>query len=241
MNPDGSNAVQLTSDEASEFQPNWFPDSQRIAYLSNRDNRLGVWTVDITTRREELLLDATRVNAPISKRAQGEPIPDLRLSPSAKDAVFAVMTPPYGRRALEVMSMDDVTPRRVTDGSASVSFPTWSPDGKQIAASIKDGTSTLAAVVDVASGRLLTLTAERGRTWPRGWSPDSRKVAVVAYREGQWSMRWIDTQTKREGIIIPPVPPNVYVRYPDWSARGDLIVFERGETGGNIWSIRLNR
>jgi hypothetical protein len=32
---------------------------------------------------------------------------------------------------------------------------------------------------------------------------------------------------------------NVYVRYPDWSPRGDLVVFERGEMRGNIWRLTL--
>jgi hypothetical protein len=29
------------------------------------------------------------------------------------------------------------------------------------------------------------------------------------------------------------------VRYPDWSARGDVVVFERGELRGNIWTLPL--
>jgi Tol biopolymer transport system component len=29
----------------------------------------------------------------------------------------------------------------------------------------------------------------------------------------------------------------VFVRYPDWSARGDLMVFERAEMTGNIWLL----
>jgi hypothetical protein len=31
----------------------------------------------------------------------------------------------------------------------------------------------------------------------------------------------------------------VYVRYPEWSARNDIVVFERGELHGNIWTLPL--
>ena len=41
----------------------------------------------------------------------------------------------------------------------------------------------------------------------------------------------------RDRIVTPPGPPRVFVRYPDWSARGDLLVFERSEMTGNIWLI----
>jgi hypothetical protein len=39
--------------------------------------------------------------------------------------------------------------------------------------------------------------------------------------------------------MLPPAPPHVYVRYPDWSPRGDAVVFERGELRGNIWTIAI--
>jgi Tol biopolymer transport system component len=31
--------------------------------------------------------------------------------------------------------------------------------------------------------------------------------------------------------------PNVYVRYPAWSPRGDQIVFEHAETTGDLWLL----
>jgi len=31
----------------------------------------------------------------------------------------------------------------------------------------------------------------------------------------------------------------VYVRYPEWSPRGNVVVFERGELRGNIWTLAI--
>ena len=46
-------------------------------------------------------------------------------------------------------------------------------------------------------------------------------------------------QTGKESLFAPVNPPRVYVRYPDWSAQGDRVLFERGEIRGNIWTIAV--
>ena len=82
--------------------------------------------------------------------------------------------------------------------------------------------------------------AARGLTgWIEEWSPDSRKIAVAALRDGTWSLQWIDANTEEKGVITPATPPRIYLRYPEWSPRGDVIVFERGEPKGNIWFLPL--
>ena len=83
------------------------------------------------------------------------------------------------------------------------------------------------------------MTHERGQTWVRSWSPDGRKIAAAVLREGRWSLQAIDVAGGGERAIMPPAPPRVYFRYPDWSPRGDLVVFERGEMVGNVWTIRV--
>jgi Tol biopolymer transport system component/DNA-binding winged helix-turn-helix (wHTH) protein len=57
MNIDGSNPTQLTSDETADHKPHWFPDGKRIAYLTKRGRSGALWSVNIETRREELVFD----------------------------------------------------------------------------------------------------------------------------------------------------------------------------------------
>lgn len=118
-------------------------------------------------------------------------------------------------------------------------YPAWSPDERFVAVEVKEGESTHAGIVDVASGALRVLTHERGQTWVRSWSPDGRRLAVAALREGQWSLRAVDVATGRQEVLLDSGSPRVYVRYPDWSARGDVIVFERGEMRANVWTLAL--
>ena len=237
MDVDGSHALQLTSDDTGEHKPSWFPDGRRVAYLSNRGDRNGLWSLDITTRREALvfdLADAQRTPKKLSGR-----LAELDAAPSMTRAAFSLIAPPLGHRVLYVTGLNPFAPRALTDAAVSAGYPSWSPDERHVAVEIKEGSSTHAAVIDVQSGALRRLTSDRGQTWVRGWSPDSRKVAVAALRDGLWSLRWIDVESGQQGVITPPGSPHEYLRYPDWSPRGDLVVFERGEMRGNIWMLTL--
>jgi Tol biopolymer transport system component len=83
---------------------------------------------------------------------------------------------------------------------------------------------------------LRRLTNTNGQTWVRSWSPDGRRLAAAVLRDGRWSLRALDLRGG-EQLMTPPGPPRVFVRYPDWSSRGDLVVFERSEMTGNIWML----
>jgi TolB protein len=154
-------------------------------------------------------------------------------------AAFSVFVPPTNRRALYVSDVEASTFRSLSNASISIGYPAWSPDERSLAVEIMDDSSTNAGVVDVRTGQLRRLTNARGQTWVRSWSADGRKIAAATMRDGTWSLRWIDAVNGAEGTITPPGPPRVYVRYPDWSRRGDLVVFERAEMTGNIWQLSL--
>jgi Tol biopolymer transport system component len=236
MDVDGRNRLQVSADETANFKPNWFPDGRRVAFLSNRGGRLGVWAVDIATRREELWLDTTKGANATSMRGR---LAEFDLSPSSTRAAFSMIIAPAGHRVIYAASLAPFQPRQLTDGSASVGYPSWSPDERSLAVEIKDGASTHAGVIDVETGTLRMLTRDRGETWVRSWSPDSRKVAFAALRDGAWNLQWTDVATGQRGDLTAPLPPAAYVRYPEWSPRGDLVVYERGELRGNIWLLQL--
>ncbi len=232
---DGRDSLQITSDETADRKPIWFPDGRRLAYLSRKGSTAGLWSVDITTRREELLLDFTKTAlAP----GPGGRFGEFELSPSITALAFSVIEPPSGRRAMFVTPIDRYTPRAVGGGEASVGYPAWSRDEKQLAVEIK-GDSTHVGVIDLETGSFRQLTRDRGQTWVRSWSPDGRRVAVAALRDGLWSLQSIDASSGRPATILPASPPRIYVRYPEWSPLGNAIVFERGEMRGNIWTLRI--
>jgi Tol biopolymer transport system component len=184
------------------------------------------------------MFDYKNLHASATSRVTGS-LAEWHLAPSLSRIAFAVIAPPHGRRRVYVSTLSPYAARALTDGSESIGYPAWSPDEKYLAVEIKEGSSMYAGIVDVTTGAVRRLTNERGQHWVRSWSPDSRKVAMATLRDGVWSLRWIDIVTGREEIITPSLPPHMYVRYPEWSPRGDVVLFERGELRGNIWTLAL--
>jgi serine/threonine protein kinase len=57
MNADGTNKKQLTSDEATEYEPHVSPDGRYIVFSSSRGKLPGVWRMDIDGRNLKQLTD----------------------------------------------------------------------------------------------------------------------------------------------------------------------------------------
>ena len=237
MDADGHNARPMTFDRESASKPTWMrwmPDSRRLLYLAARNGTLGMWTIDVTTAREELVEKYGSARDVVRQR-----LGEIHVSPSAKQLALSLLTPPDGRKRLFISPVDRIEPQPLQDtGAESVGYPAWSPDERHIAVELKQDGFTHAAVVDASSGALRQLTNDRGHTWIRSWSPDGHRLAAAVLRNGRWSLAAIDATTGQQTVILDPLPPDVYVRYPEWSP-GNVIVFERGELRGNIWSLRL--
>jgi Tol biopolymer transport system component/DNA-binding winged helix-turn-helix (wHTH) protein len=233
---DGRNGSQITDHDGPDLKPYWFADGRRVAFLSTRGGALGLWQIDLDTRREELLRDLR--DFVTDGEAIGS-VAEPALSPSLDKVALSVIVPPHANRQIFLSPANGGSAKPLSDGRQWVGYPAWSRDGRRLAVEVKDGSSTHAAVIDVETGRLTQLTRQRGQTWVWGWSPDGTKVAAAAFRDGRWSLRSIDAETGAMGVIAAPVDPRVYVRYPSWSSRGDVIVYEHGELRGNIWTLPL--
>ena len=235
---DGKNMTQLTDNEGPDVQPYWYPDGRRVAFLSTRQDGLGLWSVALDTRRQELMRPLGDLTAKARTAGNGV-VAESVLSRSMTQVALALVAPPYANRQLFMSSMRTLDARPLTDPSQWLGYPAWSRDEKRLAVELKAGSSTHAAVIDLETGTVRRLTSERGQTWVRSWSPDGKKIAAAAFHDGRWSLQWIDAASGATGPIGAPSAANGYVRYPDWSPRGDVVVYERGELHGNIWMLRL--
>ena len=237
---DGRNGRQIsTIDEGANTHAFWSADGRRLAFLTKMPGALQLYAADLETGRTELIFDGAKVIAPLVERHGGAPV-DIAVSPSFQHVALALVRPPRANRQLFVAPLGSAEWRDISDASRSVGYPAWSRDERRLAVEIKDGGSVHAGVLDVETGTLRQLTNEAGQTWVRSWSPDGTKIVAAAARAGLWDVRWIDATTGASRIITPNAAPNIYYRYPEWSARGDLIVFERGEVRGNIWTLPIS-
>lgn len=116
-------------------------------------------------------------------------------------------------------------------------FPCWSPDGRTIAFEMKRGENIHLAVIPADGGDFRQLTQVAGQHWPYSWSSDNDRILFAGFRSGFWNIWWISVSSGKEMQITNYEKLNAYVRYPNWSPKGDRIVYEYAETTGNIWMI----
>ncbi|MEO8393098.1 MAG: hypothetical protein ABI700_08890 [Chloroflexota bacterium] len=130
MNADGTNPQKLTSDALNSSSPSWSPDGTQIAYVARSDSD------DNPLKSEVFLLDvSTKVNKRFTTDAASEYSPVW--SPSGTqlliygDAVSA-LGQNQGTDLFRLTLSNPQTPRRLTINS-NATFPSWSPDGQQVA------------------------------------------------------------------------------------------------------------
>ena len=233
---DGSGATQLTSRDAIDAQPRWLADSRRVAYFSIRDGRPGLWSVDLETRRESPLADVTALF--LSENGMDGSKGEIAISPDARMLIFSLIARPHAVRRLYAATVGGGEPRLLTPDRRDIGYPVLSRDGRLVAVEIKDGASTHLGVVPIDGGEVVQLTRERGQSWVRSWSADGSRVVFAAQRDGVWSLRAVSTKDRTETVILPAAPAAAYVRYPEWSSKNDTVVYEQGQSWGNIFTLR---
>jgi TolB protein len=222
IDADGKNRTQLTTSPASDTEPTWFPDGRKIAFKSNRDGKSKFWTFDLSTGKEELLLDPGQDFAYATISPDGKTI----AFNSNKNGVTNIWT-------LDVAGGD--APLQRTFDKETQGWPLWSPDGKTIAHEVKRGDATHVAVMTAAGGPATLLTTSEGEHWPSSWSPDGARIAFAGLRENAWNVWWVSVDGKTSKQLTDYAGINAFVRYAIWSPLNTQVVYEFAETKGNVW------
>jgi Tol biopolymer transport system component/DNA-binding winged helix-turn-helix (wHTH) protein len=227
MSADGTGASPVTSHEGSDSFPSWLPDNRRIAFLARRREPDSLMTVDVVSGEERTVYDG-----PLE-------IAFPRVSPDGSRVAFHTSA---GGGAINVwtLPLDGGEPSQVTRDAELAGWPCWSPDGAWIAFELKRGSETHIAVVPSGGGEVEQLTAEPGQAWTGSWAPDGDRIVFAALRDGVWNLWSVSRSTRRQVQITANTKPNVYLRAPDWSPRGDRVIFEHAEVTGNVWLMELS-
>ena len=165
---------RLTESAADDRVPEWSPDGDRVAFLSDRNGPLQLYVMDAHCEEDtcatERLLDA-EVNAST-----------LAWSPAGRWLVFGISAGGYGS-LLHLVDMNcndcDTPIYRITPDGDVDSAAAWSPDGAQLAY-VSSGPGQLANVVvldidcveqDTCAGAGRRLTGGVFRAWFPAWRP----------------------------------------------------------------------
>jgi eukaryotic-like serine/threonine-protein kinase len=225
---DGRNLTQLTNNPATDSQASWFPDGDKIAFMSDRENpnkSFALWSISLSTSKEEKLLQLD------------EGVQFYDLSPDGNQIAFNYVQ--NGIINIWVASLKDGQRKQLTFDNDLMGFPCWSPDGKQMAFEKQVGENAYLMVMPSSGGQITQLTFGPGKSWPHSWSADGDKIVFAGQRNGVWNIYWISLSTKTQKQLTNYTKLNSFVRYPAWSPLGNQVVYEYAETTGNIWLLEL--
>lgn len=129
---------------------------------------------------------------------------------------------------IAVVNRDGSGLKILTDGSGNMGFPSWSPDGSQIAyrASGKDGQGLF--VITVATGAVRALTPDSSHDNFPAWSPKGDRIAFTRFFESDYELYTIkpDGTGVRRLTNVPGTDAHCA-----WSPDGEWLAFTSARGG----------
>jgi Tol biopolymer transport system component len=184
MNADGTNVTRVTDHPASDFDPIWMPDGQSMIFSSERDSRSDLYRVWLADRRVDRL----------THHFVGRAIMP-NVSPDGTRVAFAAQTLQRLQFwEFQVHILDLATGKtRALDNSGGACWPSWSPDGRQLANVLlaKEPSALQIREPDGGGARELVADPKRWHYYP-DWSKDGAWLAFSvspAHHQGEdWDL-----------------------------------------------------
>ena len=182
--PTARNVTRVTDHPANDFDPIWMPDGQSLIFSSERDSRSDLYRVWLTDRRVDRL----------THHFVGRAIMPS-VSPDGKLVAFAAQTLQRLQFwEFQVHILDLATGKtRALDNTGGACWPSWSPDGRQLANVLlaKEPSTLQVRSADGSGPRELVGDPKRWHYYP-DWSKDGAWLAFSvspAHHEGEdWDL-----------------------------------------------------
>jgi Tol biopolymer transport system component/DNA-binding winged helix-turn-helix (wHTH) protein len=219
---DGGAARLVVEEAGLHVSRAWFPDGRRIGFVSLARDGAVFRSVDVDTGQ-------TVDHRPLPDQLYWPPV----LSPDGGSLLSHGAL--RGRLNVWRLGLEGGAARPLTDDAEGVGWPVWSPDGRSVAIEMMRGGDTRVGLLSAEGGPLREVVSTPGQNWPHSFSPDGRRVAFAGQRRGVWNVFWAPVTGGAEKAVSSYSSPVSYVRYPDWSPRGDRIVYEHAESTSTVW------
>ena len=204
----------LTETEEPEPTPELIPLGGRIAYTSERDGNLEIFSVND--------------HGGYLARLVSHPADDYQPAWSPDGKQLAFVSERDGNPEIYLLDLGAGEFTRITHIEAADTAPTWSPDGRKIAfTSDRDGAKNI-YVMDLITRTVTQLTDEAAPDYAPDWSPDSKLLAFVSERDGDPEIYTVESNGGRPQRLTDHKGKD---DAPAWSPDGQQIAYvsERGD------------
>jgi dipeptidyl aminopeptidase/acylaminoacyl peptidase len=226
MNADGTGQTQLTTSPASDVDPTWSPDGQRLAFTrigftSSKVDLPHIWVMNADGSSQTQLTKAPKPDTYPAWSPDGTQIAFTRghVNKPEQTNIF-------------VMNADGSHEKKLTNSPGFDGFPSWSPDGTKIAfTSDRDGNPEIYTMNADGSGQTRLTNNPADDAHP-AWSPDGAWIAFISDRDGSFQLYKMPStgvppggvpQRLTSGLDQDYIPVGEYA--PTWSPDGTTIAY----------------
>ncbi len=210
----------LTDETTIDVKPSWGFDEQTIFYDSNRNGKVGIWSINLTENTPK----------PVVVPQDSGMCFSAAVSPSKTMLAFTktkatniswwsfYISPPVDGMRPEYVQI--ITKDLKTGEEKSIAYgmmPAWSPDGQKLAYSFFNGTDWDLWFIEVRTGRKIRLTDSPENDFYPVFSPDGSKIAFTR----------LDTEMKNSDIFAVNTDASALYRITATSAYSE---------GGPFWT-----
>jgi TolB protein len=225
---DGRIPLRITTDPASDVDPDLSPNGRDIVFSSNRTGNNDIYIVGSA--------GGTAVNLTNDPANDGWP----RWAPDGEHIVFHSNRD--GNFEIYVVKRDGSGLTRLTDYPGIDQFPDWSPDGRSIA--LRRDVDIY--VLEVSTGQTRRLTNAPPLNQMAAWSPSGKQLAFMSMRDGYISVFVMNADGSSPRNLTAKNPGDAdsdwVSRAPSWSSTGRQIYFmsSRPSTGLDVELFIMN-
>ncbi|MDE0300609.1 MAG: LpqB family beta-propeller domain-containing protein [Candidatus Poribacteria bacterium] len=208
MDIDGSNPLRLTVDPARDYDPSWSPDGEKIAFVSDRVNKM----------EQIYVMDSDGGN--LKRLTNGAAHQQPAWSPDGERIAYVRNK---GGRQIGVMDADGRNQIQLTEIGKNRE-PTWSPDGARIAFVSRRNGGQGIYVMDLNGSNQKRLTPNQAFTANPAWSPDGKWIAYEAVDKEHRFQIYVARAVGNPHIErLTREPPHKL--QPTWSPDGNTIAY----------------
>jgi Tol biopolymer transport system component len=237
MKPTGDDAVRVTNDAATDWNPIWSPDGRYLYFVSDRQGGMQLWRVAIDEKTgrghsaPELVPTPSAFGQHLSMSRDGKRLAFVNVG--LKRNLYRVEIDPRGGKVIGQSEAQTQWSRQGVDLDLS-------PNGERIVyTTLADTQEDLAVLDSYGSKEPRWLTDDEYKDRGPRWSPDGQRIAFYSTRSGSFEIWLINADGTGLKRLTESGSNNDKAYNPLWSPDGKRISFtnQRGES----WIIEADK